>query len=122
MAGGMRRAAQARTIVHRPSRLRPAVIDFKIAADGIIRAPSPSCMLYPLVRPLLFSLDPETAHDLTLAGLDAAASLGVARIAAPRPPPSPVEAMGLVFPNRVGLAAGLDKNADHIDALAALGF
>ena len=79
-------------------------------------------MLYPLFRPLLFALDPETAHDLTLAALDAAASLGVARLAAPRLPASPVEAMGIRFPNRVGLAAGLDKNAAHIDALAALGF
>src|SRR5437899_4448448 len=79
-------------------------------------------MLYPFFRPLLFALDPETAHDLTLAGLDAAASLGVAQLAAPRLPPSPVEVMGLKFPNRIGLAAGLDKNAAHIDGLAALGF
>ncbi|HZI82871.1 MAG TPA: quinone-dependent dihydroorotate dehydrogenase [Casimicrobiaceae bacterium] len=79
-------------------------------------------MLYPFVRPLLFTLDPETAHALTLVGLDAAASLGVAHLAVPPLRPSPVEAMGLSFPNRVGLAAGLDKNAAHIDALAALGF
>jgi len=79
-------------------------------------------MLYPLARPLLFALDPETAHDLTLVALDAVASLGVARFAAPEVPPSPIRAMGLEFPNRVGLAAGLDKNAAHIDALAALGF
>jgi dihydroorotate dehydrogenase len=79
-------------------------------------------MLYPVFRPLLFTLDPETAHDLALAGLDAAASLGIAQLVAPRLPPSPVEAMGLKFPNRVGLAAGLDKDAAHIDGLAALGF
>ena len=79
-------------------------------------------MLYPLFRPLLFALDPETAHELTLAGLDAAASLGVAQLAAPRVPASPVKAMGITFPNRIGLAAGLDKNAVHIDGLAALGF
>jgi dihydroorotate dehydrogenase len=79
-------------------------------------------MLYPFFRPLLFALDPETAHDLTLAGLDAAASLGVAQLAKPRLPPSPVEVMGLKFPNRIGLAAGLDKNASHVDGLAALGF
>jgi dihydroorotate dehydrogenase len=79
-------------------------------------------MLYPLFRPLLFALDPETAHELALSGLDAAAALGVAQWATPRVPPSPVEAMGLTFPNRVGLAAGLDKNALHIDALASLGF
>ena len=79
-------------------------------------------MLYPLFRPLLFTLDPEIAHDLTLAALDAATSLGAARLAVSRLPLSRVEAMGLVFPNRVGLAAGLDKNAAHIDGLATLGF
>ena len=79
-------------------------------------------MLYPAFRPLLFSLDPETAHDLALAGLDAAASLGIAQLVAPRLPASPVEAMGLKFPNRLGLAAGLDKDAAHIDGLATLGF
>jgi dihydroorotate dehydrogenase len=78
--------------------------------------------MYPLLRPLLFALDPETAHDLTFAGLDAAARFGLARTFAPEVPASPVTAMGLSFPNRVGLAAGLDKNAAHVDALAALGF
>jgi dihydroorotate dehydrogenase len=79
-------------------------------------------MLYPLFRPLLFSLDPETAHDVTFGGLDVAAKLGVARLAISRVPDDPVEIMGLRFPNRVGVAAGLDKNAAHIDGLAALGF
>jgi len=79
-------------------------------------------MLYPFVRPLLFKLDPEAAHDLTLAALDAAAVTGIAQVTAPRLPSSPVDAMGLAFPNRVGLAAGLDKNAAHIDGLASLGF
>lgn len=79
-------------------------------------------MLYPLFRPLLFALDPETAHEVAFAGLDAAASLGVAQLIAPRLPRSPVEAMGLRFPNRVGLAAGLDKHARHIDGLASFGF
>src|SRR5204863_3912742 len=51
-----------------------------------------------------------------------AASIGAAQLTAPRLPPSPVEVMGLEFPNRIGLAAGLDKNASHIDGLAALGF
>ena len=78
--------------------------------------------MYPLFRPFLFALDPETAHDLVFAGLDAAAKVGLARVFAPQVPPSPVTAMGLTFPNRVGLAAGLDKNAAHIDALAGLGF
>jgi dihydroorotate dehydrogenase len=79
-------------------------------------------MLYPLFRPLLFALDPETAHELSLAALDAAVSLGVAQLGAARVPRAPVEAMGIAFPNRVGLAAGLDKNAAHIDGLATLGF
>jgi len=77
-------------------------------------------MLYALVRPLLFALDAETAHGLTLALADAPLRLGLLR--APRVPALPVRAMGLEFPNPVGLAAGLDKNAEHVDALAALGF
>src|SRR4029450_12319501 len=79
-------------------------------------------MLYPLFRPLLFALDPETAHELSLAAPDAAVSLGVAQLGAARVPRAPVEAMGIAFPNRVGLAAGLDKNAAHTDGLATLGF
>jgi dihydroorotate dehydrogenase len=75
-------------------------------------------MLYALARPLLFALDPETAHLLTLALADA---LRFGRLRA-RIPQYPVRALGLDFPNPVGLAAGLDKNAEHIDALAALGF
>ena len=79
-------------------------------------------MLYPLFRPLLFALDPEAAHDIVFRSLDAAATLGVAQLAAPRLAPAPVTAMGITFPNRVGLAAGLDKNAAHLRGLATLGF
>jgi len=79
-------------------------------------------MIYPLVRPLLFALDPETAHDITFAGLDLAVRCGAAHAFAQHVPASKVTAMGLEFPNRIGLAAGLDKNAAHIDALAAMGF
>lgn len=74
-------------------------------------------MVYSLLRPLLFSLDPEFAHHLTLKAADLFGGLLRARIA-----PSPVRAMGLEFPNPIGLAAGLDKNAEHIDTLAKLGF
>ena len=70
----------------------------------------------------MFAADPERAHALAFAGLDAAARLGVAQLAAPRLPASPVDAMGIRFPNRVGLAAGLDKNAEHLRGLATLGF
>jgi dihydroorotate dehydrogenase len=73
-------------------------------------------MLYALARPLLFALDPETAHHVTLK-LSGLAGLFVAR-----PPPCPVRAMGLEFPNPVGLAAGLDKHAECVDAFAAMGF
>jgi dihydroorotate dehydrogenase len=79
-------------------------------------------MLYPLARPLLFALDPETAHDLAFAGLDRAAKLGIARLVLPRVESAPVKVMGIEFPNRVGLAAGLDKNAEHLAGLETLGF
>jgi dihydroorotate dehydrogenase len=92
------------------------------ARASIVYAHHPQSMLYPLFRPLLFALDPETAHDAAFASLDAAAACGVAQLVAPRVRTSPVEVMGLRFPNRVGLAAGLDKNARHIDGLATLGF
>ena len=79
-------------------------------------------MLYKLARPLLFSLDPEVAHELTLAALQRAHALGIARLVCERISPLPVSVMGLNFPNPVGLAAGLDKEAAHIDALGSLGF
>jgi dihydroorotate dehydrogenase len=78
--------------------------------------------LYPLFRPLLFAADPELAHDVALGGLDAAARVGIAQLAAPRLPQAPVDVMGIRFPNRVGLAAGLDKDAAHLTGLATLGF
>ena len=78
-------------------------------------------MSYPLIRPLLFALDPETAHALAFESLDFAARMRVAGLAVARAPGDPVEVMGLAFPNRVGVAAGLDKNAEHVDGLAALG-
>ncbi|MGM0637028.1 MAG: quinone-dependent dihydroorotate dehydrogenase, partial [Pseudomonadota bacterium] len=78
--------------------------------------------MYSLVRSILFRLDAETAHGAVLKGLDLAGYLGlVARLGGGRVE-DPVTVMGLSFPNRVGLAAGLDKNADHLDALGALGF
>jgi dihydroorotate dehydrogenase len=78
--------------------------------------------LYRLARPALFSIDPEAAHDLTLASIDAMAASGMLRVAAGPPVVAPVELMGLRFRNRVGLAAGLDKNGAHITALTQLGF
>lgn len=79
-------------------------------------------MLYRLARPLLFALDPETAHSLTLRTLDSLNRLGLGFVLANRPRALPVKVMGIEFPNPVGLAAGLDKNGEFIDALATLGF
>jgi len=78
--------------------------------------------MYGLARSLLFSLDPETAHDVTLRALAAAHSVGALRAIDPHLPDDPVQAMGLTFPNPLGLAAGLDKNGAFIEPLAALGF
>jgi dihydroorotate dehydrogenase len=78
-------------------------------------------LLYALARPLLFSLDPETAHNVTLPALRRAAALGLTGIVR-KPKPDPRTVMGITFPNPVGLAAGLDKDGAYIDGLAALGF
>jgi len=78
--------------------------------------------VYSFLRNLLFCLPAETSHSVTLPLLDAAHAIGAAGLLAKPPAAAQVEVMGLRFPNPVGLAAGLDKNADHIDALAALGF
>lgn len=78
--------------------------------------------LYPLLRPLLFALDAETAHSVTLKLLQAAYSSGLSKLMFPAVSENPMNVMGLNFKNPVGLAAGLDKNGDYIDALAALGF
>ena len=81
----------------------------------------PDKILYALARPLLFFLDPETAHNLTLSCLKRGAALGLSRLLA-KPQPDPKTVMGITFPNPVGLAAGLDKDGACIDGLATLGF
>ena len=75
---------------------------------------------YALIRPLLFALDAECAHELTLKSLSIASSFGLA--GRHQSEGTPLTTMGLQFPNRVGLAAGLDKNGVAIDGLAGLGF
>lgn len=74
-----------------------------------------------LIKKLLFCLPPETAHDVTLKLLSCAQSLKLTNLL-PKSSYSPKKIMGLTFPNIIGLAAGLDKNGDYIDALASLGF
>ena len=81
----------------------------------------PDKLLYALARPLLFSLDPERAHNLTLPALRRAAAMGWTGFVK-KPKPDPRTVMGITFPNPVGLAAGLDKDGAYIDGLAALGF
>ena len=76
--------------------------------------------MYALLRPLLFKLDAEQAHHFTLDGLARAYRLGLLQKVAHHTCPATL--MGLSLPNPIGLAAGLDKNGQYIDALAALGF
>lgn len=77
---------------------------------------------YSLLRPWLFCLDPEQAHNLTLKNLDRAQRFGLLQRLVSKPIADPQNLCGIEFPNPVGLAAGLDKDGKHIDALAALGF
>jgi dihydroorotate dehydrogenase len=78
-------------------------------------------LLYALTRPLLFALDAEAAHNLTLPALKRAAACGLTKVLR-QPKADTRHVMGLNFPNPVGLAAGLDKDGAYIDGLAALGF
>lgn len=78
--------------------------------------------IYSLLKPLLFQLDAEKAHDLTLKSLKIGEQLSLLKLLAKPLPHKLTEVMGLQFTNPVGLAAGLDKNAAYIDGLAALGF
>jgi dihydroorotate dehydrogenase len=78
--------------------------------------------IYPLLRPALFTLEAETAHHIALKGLALAHTCGLSPLLVAPQAPKPVQCMGLTFKNRLGLAAGLDKNGDYIDALAALDF
>ncbi len=78
--------------------------------------------MYKLTRSLLFCLDAERAHDVSLTAIETAYRTGFNPLLATRPKPLPTTAFGITFPNPVGLAAGLDKNAAHVDALASLGF
>jgi dihydroorotate dehydrogenase len=78
--------------------------------------------IYSLVRSLLFQFDAEASHDFTLKGLKTAERFGALTLYPAPPVCRPRQVMGITFPNPVGLAAGLDKNAAVIDGLAALGF
>ena len=81
-----------------------------------------SLIPYALARPFLFGLDAETAHELTLDALARTQRTPLAWAYCAGMVEDPIQLAGLRFPNRVGLAAGLDKNARCIDALGAMGF
>lgn len=78
--------------------------------------------MYSLIQKALFCLPAEASHSITLPLLDISHQCGLISLVRSKIPNAPLNLMGLEFPNPVGLAAGLDKNADHIDALGALGF
>jgi dihydroorotate dehydrogenase len=96
---------------HRQDHAGPAVASDRIAA----------MLPYCLVKPFIFALDPETAHETAIAGMRTLGRAGLAPVYRPLPD-QPVTVMGIEFPNRIGLAAGLDKNGEAIDGLAAWGF
>jgi dihydroorotate dehydrogenase len=77
---------------------------------------------YALSRPFLFGLDPEAAHDLTLGAIARAQNTPAQCLWAARRVDDPVQVAGLTFPNRIGLAAGMDKNGRCVDGLGAMGF
>ncbi|MDR2214024.1 MAG: quinone-dependent dihydroorotate dehydrogenase [Pseudomonadales bacterium] len=81
-----------------------------------------SSLLFRCLRFFLFLLPAETSHEWGLKGLALLQGWHLGFLLRPKIPALPVQALGLSFPNPVGLAAGLDKNADYIDALGALGF
>jgi dihydroorotate dehydrogenase len=78
--------------------------------------------LFPIARPLLFCLDAENAHEKTFSALDLLERRGILSKLIPKVVDHPREFCGLQLKNPVGLAAGLDKDGKHIDALASLGF
>jgi dihydroorotate dehydrogenase len=78
--------------------------------------------MYSILRSILFSLNPETSHELSLSLLNVADKTHTLGLLSVNVPEDPISVMGIRFPNRVGLAAGLDKNGDYFNALGALGF
>lgn len=78
--------------------------------------------MYNIARHLLFKLPAETSHDITLKGLNIVKRVHLLNLFSNKVTTNSVEIMGIAFPNRVGLAAGLDKNGDYLEALSELGF
>jgi len=78
--------------------------------------------MYKIIRTILFLFDAEKVHVLSLNMMSLFSSLGLLKLFIKNPVDAPVTVMGIKFPNAVGLAAGLDKNARHIEALSQCGF
>lgn len=78
--------------------------------------------IYKLAKSVLFRFTPEQAHHIILSNLDWATQLGAQKLVTRSFPENPIEIMGLRFPNCVGLAAGMDKDGEHVTAFGALGF
>ncbi|WP_286261340.1 quinone-dependent dihydroorotate dehydrogenase [Thalassotalea atypica] len=81
-----------------------------------------STVLYPLIRKVLFQFDPELIHDVTIKSLKTMGGAPLSLMYKNRVPSKPVEMMGITFPNPVGLAAGLDKNGECVNAFTGMGF
>jgi len=97
-------------------------VSYAKVCSASLTMPAMSLMPYSLARPFLFGLDPEHAHELTLASLARLQNTPLQCVWAQRRVADPVTIAGLDFPNRIGLAAGLDKNGRCIDGLGAIGF
>ncbi len=78
--------------------------------------------IYNLARRVLFAMNPETAHGLTMSNLDWMVHMGLHKLVTHMPDDDPVTVMGVRFPNTVGLAAGMDKNGIRVNAFGGLGF
>lgn len=78
--------------------------------------------MYSILRPILFSLNPETSHEISLSLLNLAEKTHTLGLLSVNVSEDPITVMGIRFPNKIGLAAGLDKNGDYFNALGALGF
>lgn len=78
--------------------------------------------MYSILRPILFSLNPETSHNISLSLLNFVDKTHTTALLSTKVPEDPINVMGIRFSNRIGLAAGLDKNGDYFNALGALGF
>lgn len=78
--------------------------------------------LYNIARRVLFSMNPETAHAVTMANLDWVVHTGLHKLITHMPDEDPVTVMGVRFPNTIGLAAGMDKDGTRVSAFGGLGF